>query len=187
MVPLHIFEARYREMLSRIMEGNHRFGILFHDPDESGPFMNEPGSVGTVARVARHQPLPDGRSLILVRGLHRFRIEEEVRAGAPYYEARVSPLLDLPPRDPLALVDRRRRSLALLETLLKKLPHVPNPLPSFDVDSEISFRLAAVVRMDAGWKQELLEMRDEVARLDRLDPVLRVGVDRWWEEGGSEA
>ena len=72
-VPLHIFEPRYRQMVTDILEGDRRFGLLYHDPDEHGPFMNEPGRVGTVAVIRRYQPLPDGRSMIMVRGLDRFK------------------------------------------------------------------------------------------------------------------
>jgi hypothetical protein len=41
--------------------------------------------------------------------------------------------------------------------------------------------------MDPFWQQELLELTDEAERLARLTPVLQVGIERWWEEGGSEA
>lgn len=187
MIPLHVFEERYRIMLSRIMEGDRRFGLIYHDPDRSGPFMNEVGRVGTVALVKKQQSLPDGRSLILVKGTDRFRIVEEVQDGAPFYQARVSPVEDESPEDVEALVARRRTSLALFEGLLQHLPHVPDALPSFDLEEELSFRLAAATRMDPFWQQELLEMRNEAERLERLDPVLRYGVEKGWGEGKAEA
>lgn len=187
MIPLHIFEARYREMLDTILEDDRRFGLVYHDPDESGPFMNEAGQVGTIAEVRKHQPLQDGRSLILIRGIDRFRIQEEVLGGSPYYQAKVGPYQDTPPADGRGLVARRGKSLALFEQVLGSLPHVPEALPSFDVEKELSFRLAAVARMDTFWQQELLEMTEETARLDRLDPVFRFGIDRSWEGGKPEA
>ena len=187
LIPLHIFEARYRTMVARIMDGDRQFGLLYHDPDEMGPFLNEPGRMGTVAEVKKVQPLPDGRSFILVRGLRRFRIVEETREGTPYFEARVAEVRDLPPADPEALVTRRKKSLELFRSMLRTLPHVPDALPVFDVERELSFKLAAAARMDPFWQQELLEMRDEAARLDRLDPVFRFGMDQWWENGKGEA
>ena len=187
MIPLHIFEPRYREMLSTVLEGDRRFGLLYHDPDESGPFMNEAGQVGTVAEVKKHQALPDGRSLILIRGLNRFRIQEEVQTGSPYYQALVGPFEDTPAEDQERLVRRRENSLALFQKVLENLPHVPETLPSFNVEKELSFKLAAVARMDAFWQQELLELTDELARLDRLDPVFRFGIDKLWEGGKPEA
>ncbi len=188
LVPLHIFEQRYRDMVSDVLEGEKRFGLLYHDPDESGPFMNETGRVGTVALIRRHQPLPDGRSMILVKGEDRFRIEEEVTGDALYYEAVVAPYEDHPPAsDPAALVARRKRSLALFKNILQTQPHVPDALPSFSVKRELSFRLAGVVRMDPFWQKELLELRNEADRLDRLDPVFQAGIERWWAGGGTEA
>lgn len=186
LVPLHIFEPRYREMVSDVLEDDKRFGLVYHDPDESGPFMNEAGRVGTVALIRKHQPLPEGRSMILVRGSERFQIHEEVKSEASYYEALVGPYTDEDPGDG-GLVVRRKRSLALFKNVLQTQPHVPDALPSFSVKREISFRLAAVVRMDPFWQQELLELRDETKRLNRLDPVFQAGIERWWTERGPEA
>jgi ATP-dependent Lon protease len=83
LIPLHIFEPRYRDMVADVLETDRRFGLIYHDPDRQGPFLSEEGRVGTVARIRRHQPLPDGRSLILVRGLERFRIESEAEGPSP--------------------------------------------------------------------------------------------------------
>ncbi len=187
MLPLHIFEPRYQQMVSHVMERDKSFGLLYHDPDESGPFMNEEGLVGTVAEIRRHQPFPDGRSMIMVRGAERFQIQSEVMGDALYFEATVTRYEDDPVADPAKLVDRRKRSLALFKTILPTLPHVPDALPTFSVKRELSFRLSAVVRMDPFWQKELLELRDESARLDRLDPVFQAGIERWWENRGREA
>ena len=188
LVPLHIFEPRYRQMVSDVLERDKRFGILYHDPDESGPFMNESGRVGTVALIRKHQPLPDGRSMILVKGSERFQTHQEVASDAQYYEALVRPYADEPlPETVSGLVARRKRSLALFKNVLQTQPHVPDALPSFSVKREISFRLAAVVRMDPFWQQELLELREEEARLNRLDPIFQAGIERWWTEKGPEA
>ena len=187
LVPLHIFEPRYRQMVAEVLEGDKRFGFLYHDPDESGPFLNESGRVGTVAEVRRHQPLADGRSMILVRGAERFQIHSEVTSEVPYFEALVGSFEDEQVEDRGTLVARRKRSLALFKNILQTLPHVPDALPTFSVKKELSFRLAAVVRMDPFWQRELLELRNELARLDRLDPVFQAGIERWWEKKGSEA
>lgn len=186
-IPLHIFEPRYRQMVVDVMDGDRIFGLIYHDPERSNPFASEEGRVGTVAKIRRHQPLPDGRSIILVRGVRRFRIESPVEASSPYFQAVVSELLDDPPSDPAALVARRKRSLALFQSVLQTLPHVPDALPSFDTEEDISFKLAAAVRMDPFWQQELLELRDETARLERLDPVFRAGFERWRDDWQAKA
>ena len=186
-VPLHIFEPRYRQMVTDVLNGDKRFGLIYHDPDEQGPFMNEPGRVGTVAVIRRYQPLPDGRSMIMVRGMDRFQTVAEVEGETLYYQAEVGPYEDLPHPDPKVLVARRKRSLGLFKNILQTLSHVPEALPTFSVRRELSFRLAAVVRMDPFWQRELLEIQDETARLDRLDPVFQAGIERWWENKGKEA
>jgi Lon protease-like protein len=174
-------------MVSDALEGDGRFGVLYHDPDESGPFMNEGGDVGTVALIRKHQPLPDGRSVIMVRGEERFRTVEEMEDDTLYFRAMVEPYVDAPVPDLKRLVGRRKRSLILFKNILQTLPHVPDALPTFSVKKEISFLLGAAVRMDPFWQQELLELRDEVARLERLDPVFQAGIDRWWEAEGPQA
>jgi Lon protease-like protein len=185
--PLHIFEPRYRQMVSDVLEADKRFGLLYHDPDEAGPFLNEAGRIGTVAVIRKHQPLPDGRSVIMVRGAGRFRTRREVEGDALYYQADVEPFEDDPVEDPARLVLRRKRSLALFRNILQTLPHAPDALPPLSARKELSFLLAAVVRMEPFWQRELLEMRDEAARLDRLDPVFQAGIERWWERRGNEA
>jgi ATP-dependent Lon protease len=186
-LPLHIFEPRYRQMVEHVMEGDSRFGLLYHDPDQQGPFLNEGGRVGTVAEIRKRQLLPDGRSMILVRGMGRFQILSEVQGEGLYYEAKVGPYDDEVPDDPEVLIQQRKRSLRLFKSILRTQSHVPDALPRFKLKEELSFRLAAAVRMDPFWQQELLEMRNEGARLLRLDPVFLAGLERGWEAGGEEA
>jgi Lon protease-like protein len=187
LIPLHIFEPRYREMVADVLGTDRRFGLIYHDPDRQGPFLNEEGRVGTVALIRRHQPLTDGRSLILVRGVERFRIASEAEGPSPYYEAFVTEVQDEPPADPEALVARRKSLLALFRSVLHTMPHVPEALPRFDVQEELSYKLAATVRMDPFWQQELLELLDEDLRLSRLAPVFRAGIDRWLDDWQAKA
>ncbi|NIP60091.1 MAG: hypothetical protein GWM92_17350, partial [Gemmatimonadetes bacterium] len=90
-----------------------RFGLLHHDWDEIGPFLNEPGRVGTVAEIEAFRPLPDGRSLIRVRGGSRFRIVREVQEGSPYFEAIVEAHEDVADGGLDGGAGRRRRSILL--------------------------------------------------------------------------
>jgi Lon protease-like protein len=187
LLPLHIFEPRYKEMVADVMEGDGTFGLIYHDPDLVGPFMNEVGQVGALAKIRKHQLLPQERSLILVRGMGRFRIVEEIEGDRSYYQARVEEVADDPVTDPEALRKRRENSMRLFEQVVRTQPHAPDALPAFRLDQELSFRLAASARMDAVMQQELLEMRREVDRLDRLDPVFRFGIGRLPYEGQAEA
>lgn len=177
-MPLHIFEPRYRLMVARCLDGDGRFGLIYHDSDEQGPFMNEEGQVGCVAEIGEHEHLPDGRSLIMVSGIHRFRIHEGLDDSVePFYEARISPYDDLvvPRSDAIRVV--RQRTLGLLHDVLGSMPDPPDEVPLFDLERDLSFQLAPLVQIDGPWHQSFLELQDEVYRLERLDAVFQAALD----------
>ena len=177
LLPLHIFEPRYRRMVARCLETDRRFGLIYHDSDRSGPFLIEDGRVGALAEIERHQGLEDGRSLILVKGMGRFAIHDGLESGEPYYEAVVAEYEDEVRPQP-QLKTRRQASIARFRAAISAVPRPSAATPDFDVDDEVSFRLAAFVRMDPEWRQDLLEMRDEEARLARLDEVFEQVIAR---------
>lgn len=182
-MPLHIFELRYRRMVDDCLATDRRFGLIHHDWDEMGPFLNEPGRVGTVAEIEAFRPLPDGRSLIRVRGRNRFRIVREVSEGAPYFEAIVDAHRDVDAASgEEEWASRRRRSILLFEAAVRAL-EIDEPLPTLDPGREVSFPLARRIRIDAAWKQALLELRDEARRLERLDVIFRRALERDAEGG----
>lgn len=190
-IPLHIFEPRYRQMVARCVEGDGRFGLLYHDPDRHGPFQLETGRVGTVAEILKFQPLPDGRSLILCRGLERFRVEDGIESGTPYYEALAGPYEDEPEeeRDELEaaeMVERRRTSMELFHRVLREVVRYQEEFPEIDLDAETGFQIAQAIRIDASWQQGLLETRTERDRLALLDDLLRAVLEanQEHEEGG---
>ena len=170
LIPLHIFEPRYRRMVARCLERDRRFGLVYHDSDRLGPFLMEEGRVGALAEIERHQGLKDGRSLILVKGVGRIAIHDGLESGEPYYEAVVAELRDDSGAGP-DLPQRRQASVTLFKAALAALQRPPSTTLELDPAGEVSFPLAAVVQADPMWQQALLEMRDEESRLDRLDAV----------------
>ena len=170
LLPLHIFEPRYRRMVARCLETDRRFGLIYHDSDRSGPFLIEEGRVGALAGIERHHGLEDGRSFILAKGMGRFAIHDGLESGEPYYEAVVAEYEDEPGPRP-GLTARRRASIDLFRAAVSALRRPSPASPDFDANDEVSFRLAAFVQVDPEWRQDLLEMRDEEARLARLDEV----------------
>ena len=171
-LPLHIFEPRYRRMVAHCLETDRRFGLIYHDSDRFGPFLIEDGRVGALAEIERHQGLKDGRSLILVKGVGRFAIHDGLESGAPYYEAVVEEYEDEPAmRSELAT--RRQASIDLFHAAVSALRRPSAASPKFDPEKEVSFRLAALVQVDPEWRQDVLEMRNEEARLTRLDEVFK--------------
>jgi Lon protease-like protein len=175
-MPLHVFEPRYRQLVAHAVEGSEQFGLIFHDPDRHGPFTTESGGVGCVARILRYQPLPDGRSLVLCRGMERFRIEDGIESGAAYWEALTAPYED-EPEDRSGLVARRRRSIALFHRVLDEVIRYRHPYPVMDDERETAFQVAAAIRADPVWQQTLLEARIERDRLRMLDDLLLAVLD----------
>lgn len=176
-MPLHVFEPRYRRMVASCVEGDGRFGLIYHDPDRHGPFHTETGGVGTVAEIVKFQPLPDGRSLILCRGRERFRIEDGLESDMPYFEAVVEPYDDEAEDEPRRVAERRRRSVALFHRVLAEAVGQEPPLPDVPTDADPSFALARAIKIDPAWQQTLLEARTERERLDQVDALLSSVLD----------
>ncbi len=174
-LPLHIFEPRYRRMVARCLEFDRKFGLIHHDADEQGPFLSEPGRVGCIAEIETFQPLPDGRSILLARGVDRFVIDDGIESEEPYYEALVSPYMD--EERALDLLHRREHSLTLFEQVVGALPDEPERLPELDINHELSFPLARTIEVSPPWQQTFLELRDEACRLAELDRVFRAALD----------
>ena len=113
-LPLHVFEPRYRKMVADAMAGDGVIGMTLLRPGwetdyEGRPALYEQGCAG---RIEHHESLPDGRSNIVLRGLTRFRIDEEL-AGEPYRLAAVTPLSDVP-GEAAALEAARRELMAAI-------------------------------------------------------------------------
>lgn len=175
--PLHIFEPRYRDMVRDCLEGDRRFGIVYHDWDEQGPFLSEPGRVGCVGEIREHQTLDDGRSLIAVEGVERFRLEDGIESDTRYFEGLVTPHLDTTVMEGEELASRRGESIRLFHAVIDSLSEAPDTLPDLEADREVSFLLAQTIQADPEWHQRLLETRDEGSRLARVDRVLRAVLD----------
>ncbi|HSG50094.1 MAG TPA: LON peptidase substrate-binding domain-containing protein [Longimicrobiales bacterium] len=177
-MPLHIFEPRYRAMVARCLEYDMRFGLIHHDADEQGPFLLEEGRVGTVALIEKHQPIPDGRSLILVRGRERFRIVRGLDQRELFYEAEIRPYTDLTlPRED-GIRRAREQTLTLFHAVVQRLDEPPEEIPAFNLACDLSFQLAPYIQIDGRWQQSFLELREEAHRLERLDAVFQAAVDR---------
>src|SRR5688500_1462448 len=95
MLPLHIFEPRYRQMLEDVTTGRNIFGVSFFDNEVE---FEKPAvdSIGCAAEIRESQALPDGRSNILTHGVVRYRILNYVDLGKPYLTAEVGFFEDEP-------------------------------------------------------------------------------------------
>lgn len=83
-LPLHIFEPRYLQLLEDALKSGHRMIGMIQ------PIGGSLASVGTAGRIAAFQETDDGRMLISLRAVSRFRLVETQEGFAPYLRGRVA-------------------------------------------------------------------------------------------------
>jgi len=91
-MPLNIFEPRYLAMIDDALRDGHRLiGMIQPDPAHAGPFDKPPFyKIGCVGRITQFAESGDGRYLLELTGVARFRIEEELTVLTAYRQCRVS-------------------------------------------------------------------------------------------------
>lgn len=174
-LPLHIFEDRYREMLDDIAATNNVFGITYFDGD-SQTDRPEERSVGCAAQVRQVDTLDDGRSNIITVGVTRYRIVEYVDSGKPYNEAEVGFFID-DAEDETASEAAAERVFGLFQRIAEaafkmsgsrgKLPELVRGDPE-----QLSFLVAAGFNFEDEVKREMLTMTSTTERLSKLDDIL---------------
>ena len=179
-LPLHIFEPRYREMLEDVSEGDKIFGVSLFEPNTSFEERPEPGSVGCAARIEESETLPDGRSNILTTGLIRYRIVEYIDMGRPYFEARIEFFEDESndPPDLEQLADEVHELFKRAAKASHKLSGQRGELPDIPMApaEQLSFLVSAAFGLDNSSKQELSDMTDTKERLSRARNYLKTAV-----------
>jgi Lon protease-like protein len=90
-LPLHIFEDRYRLMISRCLQRGEPFGVvLIREGREVGPLSGSIAAIGTTAAIRQAGRYPDGRYEILTVGQQRFHLESVDADSEPYLVGHVS-------------------------------------------------------------------------------------------------
>lgn len=168
-VPLHIFEERYRTMLDTCLKGDLDFGMLWMG--DAG--LKEIGCTAHIAQVLER--LDDGRANILVEGAQPFRLERRIDDLA--YPAGDLELLDDEPADEGEESPARDRALAEYASLVEK---VTDSRPEeIDLAGLDAYGMASTIAFELESKQELLEIRSEGERLDRLAELCAKAVARF--------
>ena len=171
-LPLHIFEPRYRRMIAECLASDRRLAVVMLKPGWERDYEGSPPvhPVAGVGRIIQCERLDDGRYNILLRGDDRIRIEEELPSGKPYRVVRAVVLQDKAPAGGRAALIPELESLMsaylrLLETLgrkdsgfLERKKNLSSPGPLID-------RIASVAVPDSRVRQRLLETLDLEERL----------------------
>lgn len=177
-LPLHIFEERYKLMINTCLAQDKPFGVvLIYSGTEVGDSAI-PHPIGTVAQIANWEWLPDGRMNILTVGERRFRIVEYADEELPYLVGSIEYWDDQPvdyPDQP-GLIDDVSHSFIDYLTLIMSLADQPLPVSQLQLPADpatLSHHVASNLQIDMNEKQELLEEPSAIARLQRELTLLR--------------
>jgi Lon protease-like protein len=164
-VPLHIFEERYKTMIGECLDEGREFGIVWLADDG----LKDVGCTARVAEVLER--MEDGRMNILVRGARPFRLIR--RQEDHVYPAGTIELLDDGPGEDERAGSAARQGYADL------LEQITDERPEEAALAELSaYEMAASVDIELPVKQGLLELRTEGERLKLLAKLFRDGIKR---------
>jgi ATP-dependent Lon protease len=173
LLPLHIFEPRYRAMLAHCLE-THRAMVIARicdgkEPDAEGRPRFEP--IAGLGVIVRHQALPDGRANIVLQGRARVSIEERP-SDAPF--RRVSAVVRPDVDAPIATTDRAALIAAAtaFASALESHPDLAFAFPPDATAPAIADLCAQHLLFDADVRQAVLEERDVAVRVRRVTSEL---------------
>lgn len=175
---LHIFEERYRQMISRCLEHGTPFGVvLIREGDEVaegrvGARPAEPYAVGTVAQISANVKLEDGRFLLTAVGGARFRTQYIVQ-HSPYLIASVVELAEATEPAAAAAAQSLRTIYDRYWQAVAVATGVPAQAEELPADpAELSYQLADRIQVPLDRKQRWLEA-DTLTRLREISADLR--------------
>ncbi len=174
MQPLHVFEPRYRQMTADALDGDHLIALALLQPGWEADYAGKPAvhPIACLGRIVADQRLEDGRFNILLRGLSRVQIVEEVETGKLYRSARAELLHDT--HAPSEEIDHvlRRDLGALVPAWLADQPQALTQfrklLKSQQPLGMLCDILAFALPLDVEVKQQLLEILNVERRVRRL-------------------
>jgi Lon protease-like protein len=166
LVPLHIFEERYKTMMARVLEEEGEFGIVWVADDGLRPI----GCACEIAEVLER--MDDGRLNLVARGTRPFRIEAR-QEELPYPAGVVEFLQDRPEEtDATAAEDAHAAYADLVEQATDR---TPDPA---EIAAMSAYEMAATVEFGLDAKQGLLDLRSESARLKLVTRLFRAALKR---------
>ena len=169
LLPLHVFEPRYRALVADAWVTDRRIGMIAWAPGAAAEPEPKPlRPIGCAGEIVHLEPLEDGRSNILLRGLFCFRIERE-EPHAPYRIVRGEPLAAAPlAASPEARASRRKSLGAAFAKLVASMtPDEEVPTFSESVPDEgVVHQIAMALSPRAEEAAALLAMRSLAERAD---------------------
>ncbi len=167
LLPLHVFEPRYRALVADVMDGSGLFAVPQLAPGWESRAGGSPAvhEVAGLGQIVRHQPLDEGRCNLILYGIGRVRIVSEAPVDTPYRQVRAQLLADRRPGD------------ATLARLVSEVQALGAGLVT--VQAELAGALARV----AEGRKDPLAYLDTVAHLVLTTPDAR---QAWLDEDDVE-
>ncbi len=160
--PFHIFEPRYRAMVSDALNGDRVIGMVLVEPGHDDNFDGTPPiyAVGCAGVIDDVQMFPDGRYNIVLKGLTKFRVLRE-NLDLAYRVAEVEALPEVIDEDERA--ELRAQRPALSAAFARRVPEAEPPPPEL-TDEDFVNGLAQFLVLDPSDRQHLLEQDGPLAR-----------------------
>jgi Lon protease-like protein len=175
-LPLHVFETRYRAMVTDALARDRRIVVVRLRPGYEARYEGKPEvfAVAGAGEIANCERLASGRFNILVRGQWRVRIEAEIPSDTLYRVVRARRLDDVTAAGDVSEVIGRIRSTCkrLLEALDRPVDVLDGALAAEQAPGAIADRVAAAFLPDPSLRQSLLETLDVGDRLHRVAVAL---------------
>jgi uncharacterized protein len=188
LLPLHVFEARYRLLVIDALERDRRLAVVRLQPGYEATYAGKPAvhPVAGLGEIVSCERLANGRYNILLRGDCRVRLEQELPSDTLYRLVRGRRLADAEPTDDVAppLARIRAACRALLTALARPADLLDTALAEGQAPGVVADRVAAAVLPDADLRQSLLETLDVTARVGRVADALEALVKEL--KGGRE-
>jgi Lon protease-like protein len=177
-LPLHIFEERYRAMTADALRGDSLIAMALLKPGWQRDYYSRPAiePVVCVGRILTHERLPDGKYNLLLQGVARATIVREIRSSDLLYRiAELDRVCETPVME-IDLTDQRHQLIDIFEHRLRHVSGLvkqfrqmlSSPLPTADVADLVAFNLLD----DVPLKQSLLAETDVLRRVGRVISAL---------------
>jgi Lon protease-like protein len=172
-LPLHVFEERYRALTRDALAGDRLIGMALLRPGFEGDYDGRPAiyPVGCAGVISHSDRLPDGRFNIVLHGVAKFRIVEELSDG-DYRRARVEPLTET--TDARAKREIRDMRAKIEGLLLSALKATEVQIPGSLSDEDLVHALCQYLQFEPAERQALLECDGAVERARALIEFLEM-------------
>ena len=182
MLPLYIFEPRYRQMLADVLDEARIFALASVRPDEDeAEILETPCSIAGVGVIRACKKNPDGTSNLILQGLARVQFEE-ILVEEPYRRARISQIISQSDGSEKSLAAIQPTLIQLVQTQIKLGAPIPKEVLQFlsNINEPESVLDLAISTLCSSSKlqQQLLETRGIVARFRQFEQSLNEQIEQ---------